>query len=667
MEDAPPGGTSNDPEVLPPFVADFIKRFGADGQLVRGTSAKSALCISGGLLSATIEHTDISEASAMEQREMYLDFLGRDDLEGLVRELTLNLQGALGGGPLGSGCGWLSASINGGAWVHGIRAGAVLTLGRHPRCGLQIADASNGYCSRLQCILVRARGRLIVYDMCSLMGTEGTTTGGGRGRLSTPRTSRSGARALLVFPWGAGAEVQLTVRCDGATTHVSVREQGMREEGRQREAKAAAPTELPPAAAAVESRSPLSAPSEAAPQAEGVQRSRDGGAGERSDDARQWERWCIGGERGHTATARQLPILASASLAPTALAPPAGGVATVASETAAAQDSDVAARHAMGALSPQAASPAGGSQGGSERSGGRDPLLATMRGTPCVDVAMASAGEAPPPPPPRRAGAERSGRDSGERSEADSCVVCWETQRGASALCSAGRHSVCATCFVPYAAEQLAQDRGLVRARRGRLLCPMRAAEAGGCCGTFVEQRIASLLPAATYDAYLDGVRAEIRHGEFVHAASAFREQVVQIARRLKQSVPALSREALARQMREAMPSARQCARCGYGPIDHFACADLALHHGERTSTGAQICNCCPQCGWFARHIGDWPRWGGVLAEGAAEGDAHDLLTALAHPHDLRQPPGLPLPPRSGGEIEAQIESAGAARLAEIS
>ena len=34
-------------------------------------------------------------------------------------------------------------------------------------------------------------------------------------------------------------------------------------------------------------------------------------------------------------------------------------------------------------------------------------------------------------------------------------------------------------------------------------------------------------------------------------------------------------------ELRALFPNARQCGRCGYGPVEHQACADLTANHGE--------------------------------------------------------------------------------------
>ena len=44
----------------------------------------------------------------------------------------------------------------------------------------------------------------------------------------------------------------------------------------------------------------------------------------------------------------------------------------------------------------------------------------------------------------------------------------------------------------------------------------------------------------------------------------------------------------------------------------HFACSDLESHHNTNG-----IKNSCPQCGWFAKRISDWPRWNGKVSSAA--------------------------------------------------
>jgi len=69
---------------------------------------------------------------------------------------------------------------------------------------------------------------------------------------------------------------------------------------------------------------------------------------------------------------------------------------------------------------------------------------------------------------------------------------------------------------------------------------------------------------------------------------------------------------------RQYLGRAFQCASCGFGPIDHFACSDLAAHHREAVGT-AQINNACPRCDWFSEELEHWPKWDGTVPPEARE------------------------------------------------
>jgi len=86
---------------------------------------------------------------------------------------------------------------------------------------------------------------------------------------------------------------------------------------------------------------------------------------------------------------------------------------------------------------------------------------------------------------------------------------------------------------------------------------------------------------------------------------------------------------------RQYLGRAYQCAKCSFGPIDHFACGDLAAHNGQRVGH-AVINNACPRCAWFSKFLSDWPKWDGTLPDEAAlscerpEGDAVQITAASA-------------------------------------
>jgi rubrerythrin len=62
----------------------------------------------------------------------------------------------------------------------------------------------------------------------------------------------------------------------------------------------------------------------------------------------------------------------------------------------------------------------------------------------------------------------------------------------------------------------------------------------------------------------------------------------------------------------------RMCGRCKTGPIENFACSDLAAHNDTSTSyKGNTVAatsrpNDCPNCGWFDENWHNWPMWDGI-------------------------------------------------------
>jgi hypothetical protein len=319
-----------------------------------------------------------------------------------------------------------------------------------------------------------------------------------------------------------------------------------------------------------------------------------------------------------------------------------------------AKGHETAAEGAKGHEAGEAPSP---SAHATQRRGSRFTIVpATAARDGGARGAAAPSSSASPPSPPltaRKGGGEAAGGEAagGEAARAPPplsssltpssspephCIICYSS--GVALRCTEEcAHGLCASCFVSYAEELVAQDAGLVRQRRGLLLCPMRSAELGGCVGSFREQAIAALLPECVYDRYASAVREQIRHEEFTCAMQSLQEQVKEMAARLRQGVPGLSRQALARQLREALPGARQCARCGFGPIDHFRCADLAAHHGQNVRGGAQVRNSCPDCGWFTRDVKDWPMWDGRFRDGVADGELIVLTPATVDDEEGRR------------------------------
>jgi len=196
------------------------------------------------------------------------------------------------------------------------------------------------------------------------------------------------------------------------------------------------------------------------------------------------------------------------------------------------------------------------------------------------------------------------------------CVVCATCLlKDQAAVCSGGLHALCAKCFQDYAHAEQSQPEQLIQQRGARLLCPCRPPHDAGCTGSFSEQSIASFLPAELHRRHMDHQRIQIHAEEFAKA----NDMLNTITERLQREMPGISRTLLERQLAAALPGARQCGECGYGPIEHYACDNLQSHHNEARGRN-RINNACPQCGWFRENIASWPKWNGRMHPGVAKG-----------------------------------------------
>ena len=191
------------------------------------------------------------------------------------------------------------------------------------------------------------------------------------------------------------------------------------------------------------------------------------------------------------------------------------------------------------------------------------------------------------------------------------CVICHEHfERSSMVICSVGEHAVCKSCFQQYVDVEMHNDIQQLR-------CPLWPSHAGGCRGLFSEDAIARMFSSDSNSVSLMGKyfkwrEKKIRSEEYKNSHAVLN----QIAAALSKTIPHLNQEIIERQLREAVPNARQCGRCGFGPVEHFACGNLETHQGQRVGRAA-IQNKCPQCGWFASNINQWPKWNGKLHSAA--------------------------------------------------
>lgn len=173
--------------------------------------------------------------------------------------------------------------------------------------------------------------------------------------------------------------------------------------------------------------------------------------------------------------------------------------------------------------------------------------------------------------------------------------------------CSEG-HVICELCLA--ACVEL-DCRDGAEGFSGRVSCPFTRTEE--CVSEpYGDALLARHVPPATFALYM---RARERVAAQRIWARAQHE--LEIARQdFERREQAGASTMLASALQAQFPNARQCARCSFGPVTHYACADLRAHHQERTAVGARVDNACPLCGWFVTSIDEWPLWDGTVRDG---------------------------------------------------
>ena len=213
------------------------------------------------------------------------------------------------------------------------------------------------------------------------------------------------------------------------------------------------------------------------------------------------------------------------------------------------------------------------------------------------------------------------------------CVICLEDDAEPAVGCSRG-HKVCASCFSSYV-DGICKDAKEVeipalkadeRKVFGKVFCPCTGA-AGGCdSAAFSDATVSAALVSSvgTLSVHATYLKTQTLLPISDAAMAAYEEanSVLQ-AELTKMRASADVTEStdvgsalLAKQLRRAIPNARQCRQCGWGPMAFRACSDLAAHHGQVVASLAgmededgreldrrvvKIDNSCPKCGCASR------------------------------------------------------------------
>ena len=206
----------------------------------------------------------------------------------------------------------------------------------------------------------------------------------------------------------------------------------------------------------------------------------------------------------------------------------------------------------------------------------------------------------------------------------ETCVCCFEEVSDITLVCSQG-HFVCGECanmLVKSTASRLAETNDLETLAaaadddlqyQGRLRCPCATVSAGGCTAEyFSDATIAKVVDETTFEEYI-GARALLPIARSTRKAFEEAQSALKPDDNDDNSASSRGRALLGKQLKNQMPDARMCAKCGFGPVDHMKCSDLRAHHGQVNEDGSIIDNSCRRCGWFSAERQDWPIWDGKI------------------------------------------------------
>jgi hypothetical protein len=205
-----------------------------------------------------------------------------------------------------------------------------------------------------------------------------------------------------------------------------------------------------------------------------------------------------------------------------------------------------------------------------------------------------------------------------ESDDAD-CGICCCAVSSDSIFSCPGGHSLCSDCLGTYVGAELDKVEGNTNlklefgSRSGSILCPHHYVS--GCSHSFEP---ADLAPSLSKDKLrkLWSLNNEcIAAHEFSKSAAEAQKKLDGMGIASAAAKKKFDHEQLEASLRlQFGGSAYQCKECSFGPILRDGCTDLNAHHNQQVGR-AKINNGCPECGWFASNIREWPSWNGKIRD----------------------------------------------------
>lgn len=142
----------------------------------------------------------------------------------------------------------------------------------------------------------------------------------------------------------------------------------------------------------------------------------------------------------------------------------------------------------------------------------------------------------------------------------------------------------------------------------GKIKCPL-------CEHRYDDQSLAFFCGPEAFQAYQKMRGAKIHQEEKATVLAEIEEGA---RRKEREAERALIQEAVRNQFTagDGTYTGYLCPTCGFGPVDHMECDDLAAHHGEFRDFGIEIDNSCPMCMWHGTNKTQWGKWQGEFLEG---------------------------------------------------
>lgn len=197
------------------------------------------------------------------------------------------------------------------------------------------------------------------------------------------------------------------------------------------------------------------------------------------------------------------------------------------------------------------------------------------------------------------------------------CIVCYDEYVEDNIFSCKKNHKICIECMKQHMnmnlLDQEKENKGIdkekILKREGLIICPDP-----NCIECYQPTDIViKLRDAILIDKYYKTIHWVSHHKVTMNRIQKMLDDLYK-----KFNDKSMDRESRRLQMRQALPNARMCSKCNYGPITKVGCDNLQTH-------GHQFLNSCPRCGDHQTDFSKMKPWDGRLPEETEKKE--DLVT----------------------------------------